>query len=118
MFRKGRALQKQQKIKKKHTKNPCKFGVGKTLFQNCSKNGFGGVWGFNLEGFGRFLGSLGALLGTLWALLGRSWGALGRLLRVLGAKMNSKRPFGWILGRFGNGFGRVGGSIFKDLEPF
>ena len=37
--------------------------------------------------------------------LGGSLGALGALLRVLGVKMSSKRPFRWIVGRFGKVLG-------------
>ena len=40
--------------------------------------------------------------------MGRCWGAVGALVDDLGAKMSSKRPFGWILGGFGTVRGRFG----------
>ena len=71
-------------------------------------------------------GSLGLHLGRVWEVwgllldaFGDSLGALGALLRVLGAKMSSKRPFGWILGRFGTvleGFGEKFGRIWRLLN--
>ena len=72
-----------------------------------------------------------SVLGGSWASfgrgLGRSWvflGALGRLLVVFrrskssfflkhGPKIRSKRPSGSILGRYGEGFGRILGGFGK-----
>ena len=59
------------------------------------------IWG----SLGLHLGEVSEVLGPLLDALGDSLGALGALLRVLGAKMSSKRPFGWIVGRFGKVLG-------------
>ena len=62
--------------------------------------------------------SFGKGLGRSWASSERSWPPLGRFLGVQsraffkhGPKMGSKRPPGSILGRFGEGFGRILGRF-------
>ena len=72
------------------------------------------LWGNLGLHLGRVWGVLGPLLGAL----GGSWGALGALLRVLGAKMSSKRPFGWIVGRFGKVLGWFWEGFGTKLEGF
>ena len=60
----------------------------------------------------------GALLAASWRLFGRSWDIFGALLAVLGDKMSSKRPFGWILVCFANVLGRFWEALGSNLQGF
>ena len=76
------------------------------------------IWG----GLGLPLGGVWDGVGPLGGALGSSWGALGVLLRcfwvLLEAKINSKTPFGWILGRFGKVGGRFGETLKGNFKGF
>ena len=68
--------------------------------------------------FGKGLGRCWASWECSWELLGRSWGALEMLLALLEAKISSKKPFGWILGRFGKVGGRFGEALRGNFKGF
>ena len=72
------------------------------------------IWG----SLGLHLGGVWGVLGPLLGALGRSLVALGVVLRLLKAKMSSKRPFGWILGCFGKVLGRFWEGLGTNLEGF
>ena len=96
---------------------------------------FEGMLGGFREGLGRALGLFGASFGLSLVSFRRSWVSLGRFLGVQnrflgvqnqtfekhGSKMNSKRPFGSILGGFKQvlgGFGKASRRIWEDLGSF
>ena len=70
------------------------------------------IWG----SLGLHLGGVWEVLGPLLGILGGSLGALGSLLRVIEAKMSSKRPFGWILGCFAKVLGRFWEGLGTNLK--
>ena len=117
VFRKGRALKNQPKIETKRIKNQCKVGLGKTVLQNCSKDGFGGVLGFIWEGFGGVLGlllaALGSSLDALGAFLGRFWGALARSWGQDELQEAFWMDFGLLCEGFGTDLGRFGDQFEK-----
>ena len=57
-------------------------------------------------------------VGPLGSALGSSWGALEMLVALLEAKISSKKPFGWILGRFGKVGGRFGEALKGNFKGF
>ena len=68
--------------------------------------------------FGRSLGPSRVSLGRLWVILG--WFLrIGNLTFSLHwSKMTSKRPSGWILGRFGEDLGWIWEGFRRDLQHF
>ena len=85
----------------------------------------GGPW----APFWRDLGRSGRSFGHFWELFSRFFGVLNQLFFTHRSKMGSKRPFGailerfwrvlrglgWILGGFGQDFGRLGCGKNKKL---
>ena len=74
--------------------------------------------GASWASFGEGLGQSWAFSGSSWALLGRFLGVGNRAFIKHWSKIGSKRPsggfwegFGWVLGRFGEGLGRVLGGF-------
>ena len=67
---------------------------------------------------GLHLGGVWDGLGPFVCALGDSLVALGTLLGVLVAKMSSKKPFGWILGRFGKVGGRFREALWGNFQGF
>ena len=74
----------------------------------------GGPW----AAFGEGLGRSGASLGHSWAALGSFGGVRKRAFLHHRSKMVSQRPSKWILGRFGQGLGRVWEGWARVLEGF
>ena len=74
----------------------------------------GGSW----APFGEGLGRSGASLGHSWAALGGFGGVRKRAFLHHRSKMVSQRPSKWILGRFGQGLGRVWEGWARVLEGF
>ena len=68
--------------------------------------------------FGKGLGRSGASFGHFWALFGRFFGVLNQLFFKHRSKMGSKKPLGWILGRFWKVLGRFGEDFGKVLAGF
>ena len=76
------------------------------------------IWGGPWAPFGEGLGRSGASLGHSWAALGSFGGVRKRAFLHHRSKMVSQRPSKWILGRFGQGLGRVWEGWARVLEGF
>ena len=66
--------------------------------------------------FGRSLGPSRVSLGRLWVILGRFLRIENVTFSLHCSKVNSKRPSGWILGRFGEDLGSILNRLEGELE--
>ena len=110
----GRLLKKHVKFATKIDKKRCKFTIRKNQQKTAQKSDLGRFW----APFGRGLGWSGPSFGHFWASFGRFFGVQNSTFLKHWSKMGSKRPFGWILGRFGRVLGRFGKDLGRNLEGF
>ena len=68
--------------------------------------------------FGRGLGRSGPSFGHFWLHFRHFLDVPNHIFFKHWSKMSSKRPFGWILGRFGKILGRFWEGWGKNLEGF